>query len=331
MTLATRKPTGKAPWPIMLIAGVEKAGKSYACAEATGNAGLDRTFWVGIGEDDPDELGSLPGADFEIVQHDGTYRGILAAIKDAVAEPGTNLIVVDSMTKLWDLLSNMAQSEANQRAARKNRGGDGEARIDMDLWNAAKKRHQAVVNTLKDNRGPVLLTARLDNQVLMDDNGQPTKHRDWKIKCEKNLPYDVSAIIELHERGKAFITGVRSLQFRGDPSLKAPLPDFTVTALWERLRVTDSGPRHFDRNDGSEPAPDEPQPVVMSQPEGKRKPPTAAQLMASAERDWAHEIESATTKVELRALWLEVPAEWRDAVTVAVAALDSEAKPEGEQ
>lgn len=72
MTLTTRKPTGLPSWPILLIAGVPKAGKSYACAAASASPLVGRTLWVPVGEDDPDELGGIPGADFDIVQHDGT-------------------------------------------------------------------------------------------------------------------------------------------------------------------------------------------------------------------------------------------------------------------
>ena len=42
MTLITRKPTGKPPWPIMLIAGVEKSGKTYSAAQAS--ASMTRVF-----------------------------------------------------------------------------------------------------------------------------------------------------------------------------------------------------------------------------------------------------------------------------------------------
>ena len=107
MTLKTRKPTGKPAWPIMLIAGAEKAGKTYSAAQASASKLIGRTLWVGVGEDDPDEYGALPGVRFEIVEHDGTYRGILAALTACAAEPmeegRPNLIVLDSATRLWDL------------------------------------------------------------------------------------------------------------------------------------------------------------------------------------------------------------------------------------
>ena len=40
MALKTRKPTGKPPWPILLLAGRPKAGKSYAAAAATETTGV---------------------------------------------------------------------------------------------------------------------------------------------------------------------------------------------------------------------------------------------------------------------------------------------------
>jgi hypothetical protein len=117
--LNTRQPTGKPPWPILLLAGAEKAGKSYSAAEASASNLIGRTLWVGVGEDDPDEYGALPGARFEIVEHDGTYRGILAALTAALRSRPTgkpNLIVLDSATRLWDLLCDEQQVVANRRA-----------------------------------------------------------------------------------------------------------------------------------------------------------------------------------------------------------------------
>lgn len=75
MTLKTRQPTGKPSWPILLLAGREKAGKSWAAVAASASDLIGRTLYIGIGEDDPDEYALIPGASFEIVEHDGTYPG----------------------------------------------------------------------------------------------------------------------------------------------------------------------------------------------------------------------------------------------------------------
>ncbi len=249
MTLNTRPPTGKPPWPILLIAGSEKAGKSYSAAQVSASKLIGRTLWVGVGEDDPDELGALPGARFEIVQHDGTYRGILAALTAAAAEPQDgkpNLIVLDSATRLWDLLCDEQQVEANRRAkvkAERNKQpvGDQDATITMDQWNTAKQRWAHCIEALRDHTGPSIVTARLEEVTVLDDRGNPTKNHTWKVKAEKSLPYDVGAIVEMPSRGKTFLTGVRSLRFKPDPQNpeRTAYPDFTVEKLWTDLGLAE--------------------------------------------------------------------------------------------
>lgn len=232
MNLRTRQPTGRPPWPHLLIAGVSKAGKTYACAEASASDLIERTYWLGIGEPDPDMYGAIPGAAFEIVEHDGSWRGIGQALH-AINQQGPSLLVIDSMTRLWDLLKDEAQVMATDRARKKNRGNPDEARIDMDLWNRAKERHAAVVAAIQQHEGPVLMTARLDVVTAMDDRGQPTRDKDLKIQTEKNLPYEVDGVVLMPERGKARIDGLRSMVWQIDKP--TDMPDFTVDGLWRRL------------------------------------------------------------------------------------------------
>lgn len=244
MTLKTRKPTGLPSWPIMLIAGTEKSGKSYAAAAASASDLIGRTLWVAIGEDDPDELGAVPGARFEIVPHAGTYRSILSALDECVAElakdekPG--LIVVDSMTRLWNLLCDEAQVMANKRAEKKGRKvGDDGADITMDLWNAAAQRWHHVMDCLREHRGPSIVTARQDVVTVLDDQGRPTKEKDRKIQGHKTLPFDVGAIVELPAPGEAVLTGVRSLRIKNATVARRPLPGFTVDTLWREMGMAD--------------------------------------------------------------------------------------------
>jgi AAA domain-containing protein len=238
----TRRPTGIPSWPVMLLAGSGKSGKSWACAEASGSELVGRTFWVGLGEKDPDEYGAVKGADFEIVPHDGSFRDILAAIDWCVAQPDVDgkpsLLIVDSATILWELLCGMAQDAANTRArnkaSRANRAVDNdvEADITMDLWNQAKDRWGHFLESIRSHRGPVIVTARLDEVTVMV-NGRPSQERTLKVKAEKSLPYDVDAIVQLPERGKAYLTGVRSVRLQVPDRI--PLPGFTVDKLWRQL------------------------------------------------------------------------------------------------
>lgn len=247
MAFQTRKPTGKPPWPILLLAGVEKSGKSYAAAVASKSDLVGHTYWISVGEDDPDEYGQI-GA-FDIVLHDGTYRGILTAVTQATQQPQAdakpNLLVLDSAGRIWALLSESAQHSANERAARKgNAVGDDGADITMDLWNTAKQRWGHILDALRQHDGPVIITARLD-EVTVVENGKPSKAKQWKVQAEKNLPFDVGAIVQFHGFGEAYLTGVRSLRYRREPSELSKLPaDWTIDGLWRQLGLADdAGPR----------------------------------------------------------------------------------------
>ncbi|MBK9156634.1 MAG: hypothetical protein IPM11_00620 [Micropruina sp.] len=260
MSLTTRMPSGKPHWPLILLAGVEKSGKTYEAAKASASKLVDRTFWVTFGEDDPDEYGAIPGARFEIVQHDGTYRGLMNTLDAIEAEPVTDkphLIVLDSGTRLWDLLTDEAQFSANTRAKKKasranQAAPEGDVSIGMDLWNVAKARWAHVVTTLKDHRGPVLITARLDSVAELDGRGEPIPGRKtWKIKAEKSLPFDVGAIVEMHALGDAILTGVRSLRIKPDESRN--LRDWMTTGvegLWKSLGIADATDRTHEPVDG---------------------------------------------------------------------------------
>lgn len=264
MTLATRKPTGMPSWPILLLAGREGAGKSWAAITASASPLVGRTLYIGIGEDDPDEYSLIPGAEFEIVVHDGTYPGILQAVKDAVAEPQGDkptLLIVDSATRLWNLLGDNAQHIANRRAKGRRNATTGDYTISPDLWNAAAAQWQDVMDALRAHQGPVIITARLDSVTVMED-GQPTKERDWKVQAHKSLVFDASAVIEMRERGQYRITKVKSARVQL-PEPK-PYPDFTVDHLWGRLGLSEGTSERVHatvRSDRDAPDPNPPKPT----------------------------------------------------------------------
>ena len=208
MTIKTRKPTGRAPWPMLLIAGTQKSGKSYACAAFSASDLIDRTFFIEVGEGSADQYGALPGARYEIVEHDGSWRGILEACEAAVAEPATSskphAIVLDSASELWALLGDEQQSIATKR---------NKDTITVDQWGVAKKRWRKVIDTLRSSKGPVILTARYDEVTVMDKAGKPTTEKQWKVRAEKDLPYEVDGVIELKTARKPVVTGIRTVAF----------------------------------------------------------------------------------------------------------------------
>ncbi|MFJ3793552.1 AAA family ATPase [Kitasatospora sp. NPDC090091] len=240
------EPTGIPAFPRLLLAGVEKSGKSYAAAEAAKSDLIGTTFWLEIGEDTAEEYKQL--GPYKIVKHDGSYMDILDAVRYAVAQPRgadgkPNMIVIDSVTMLWELLCDEQTAVARRRANERGAAWDSELTITADQWQKAKNRFKDIINTLKYHDGPVLLLARLEDVVLFEGD-KPTRDRVWKVKAERSLAFECTAVVQLRARHSVFLTNVRSL----NPDLSAmdirPLPGFTVDKLFRDLgmdrRVTRS-------------------------------------------------------------------------------------------
>ncbi|MFJ4880081.1 hypothetical protein ACIP93_33405 [Streptomyces sp. NPDC088745] len=244
----SRKPTGLPNPPMILLAGPEKSGKSRAAAEGTRSELIGMTYWIEIGgsEGTADYYGRLPGTNYEIVEHEGTYQDILDAVRWAVAQPPAvegkrNMIVVDNVSVLWDMLSDEQALYARWRAERKaqenrRRGPNPDlpVTVDPDLWNRAKDRWGAILWHLRRHSGPTLLLARQE-VVTAFENDKPTRDKTRKIKAEKNLAASVDAIVELHALGEAYLTGVRTLHWDVTPGQSERFENFSVDALLRRL------------------------------------------------------------------------------------------------
>lgn len=236
MTLKTRKPTGKPPWPMLLLAGAEKCGKSYSAAEMSRSDLIGRTIWFEVGEGAADQYGALPGARYEIAEYDGSFQQLLAGIQEAVTLPivngRPNAIVIDSMTEVWELLCNEQQHAANVR--RKAAPGT-DATITMDQWNVAKRRWRRIIDALRLNPGPVILTARFEQVTVMDKTGKPTADKEWKIRAEKNLPFEVDGIVEIPKPRTHYLNGMRSVLINVPVGGHMPMPDFSLDKLFRDL------------------------------------------------------------------------------------------------
>ncbi|MGW4086986.1 hypothetical protein ACWEGS_28540 [Streptomyces sp. NPDC004822] len=233
---------------MILLAGPEKTGKSRIAAEGTASELLGMTYWIEIGgsEGTADYYGRLPGANYEIVPHDGSYQDILDAVRWAVAQPPAvegkrNMIVLDNGTNLWDMLSDEQALYARWRAERKahenrRRGPNPDlpVTVEPDLWNRAKDRWGEILWLLRRHSGPVVIIARQE-LVTAFENDKPTRDKTRKIKAEKNLPAAVDAIVELHALGEAYLTGVRTLHWEVTPGQSERFEDFSIDALLRRM------------------------------------------------------------------------------------------------
>ncbi|MFI0912439.1 AAA family ATPase [Streptomyces abikoensis] len=224
--LRTRKPTGIIPWPKILLEGEEKSGKTWKAAEFTGSTQTGRAFWMELGEDSADEYISVPGADYEIIDHNGAYRDLLTQIEAvhaearraaAAGEPPV-VLVIDSVSALWRMLVNWTHERARRsNAAQKKLRFDPDAEIKpaMNLWNDAHERWNRVMYLVRTMPAIVVLIARGKEVTAIDEAGNPVQGtKTWRVEAQKSLGFEVPVWVRLL-RGddNAYIVAARSLRF----------------------------------------------------------------------------------------------------------------------
>lgn len=261
--LKTRKPTGIVPWPLILLEGEEGAGKTYSAAEFSASERIGQMYWIDLAEGSADEYAAIPGADYEIIDHDGSYRDILEQIqavyaearRAAVAGEPPVVLSIDSGSSLWRMLKNWT----HERARRGKRNAellenDPDAAIDigMNLWNDATERWMAVIYLLQTFPGIALITARGKQVTAVDENGKPLTERgrvvkEWKVQGQKDLGFDSSVWVRMRRGQAPQVIKARSLRLRVEAGKPLTLPDFTVEDLvFNRLGCSvESQPRQM--------------------------------------------------------------------------------------
>ena len=245
MTLKTRQPSGRVPWPFILVEGPEKSGKSWAAAELSASNRVGQTYWIDLGEGAADEYGAIPGARYLVVEHDHTFTALLAAVQDVKAEAQKAaekgeppvVLVVDSMTAEWDLLKDWAASRAkgsqtNQRRLRQD--PNAEVSVPMNLWNDATAKHRKLMTTLLTFPGIVVVTARGKEVAAMDEKGRPVEgSKEYKVEGHKTLAFDASVWVRMSRSTAPMIVGARSVHAGIRPGVDEPktAKDFTLEWL----------------------------------------------------------------------------------------------------
>lgn len=251
--LRTRKPTGVAPFPFILIEGEEKSGKSWAAAEFSASDKVGRTLWIDMGEGSGDEYGAIPGARYEIVEHDGSWVDLLGQIEAAreVAQAALDageppvVLVIDSITAVWDLLKDWAGQRArNSRSGRQKLAADPNAEIDipMNLWNDANKRWRRFMTMLMTFPGIVVATAKGKEVAALDPNGRPIPGaKEYRVEGQKNLAFDATVWVRMSREHAPMVVAARSVHAGIRPGVDRPkpAPDFSLEWLvFEVLRCT---------------------------------------------------------------------------------------------
>lgn len=215
--LRTRPPTGKAAWPLILLEGEEKAGKSFGAYALSASPLVHRTFVFDLGDGTADEYADL--GPYEVVDLTGTYSDLVEQIRAATAVPPgphgePNVYIIDSGTDLWNLLKDWAGARA--RRSKKGRdalAADPDAEVDtpMNLWNDAKDRWATVVNLLRRSGGIGIITAQ-GSEVTKIENGQPTRDTTWSVNAEKTIPAAATCWVRVQRDPRRYtLVGARRL------------------------------------------------------------------------------------------------------------------------
>ncbi|MFD3456855.1 AAA family ATPase [Streptomyces sp. NPDC058691] len=262
--LKTRRPTGIVPWPLILIEGEEGSGKTYSAAEFSASKRIGQMYWVDLAEGSADEYAAIPGADYEIIDHDGTYRDILEQIRAVylearrVAAAGEPPVVlsVDSGSSLWRMLRTWTSERARRgrsNAQRLQEDPDAAIDVGMNLWNDATERWMEVIHLLQTFPGIAIITARGKQITAIDEGGNPVKDnrgrvlREWKVQAQKDLAFDCSVWVRMRRGRVPQVIKARSLQLRVEDGKPLELPDFTIEDLvFNRLGCSlESQPRQM--------------------------------------------------------------------------------------
>lgn len=236
MTIKARKPTGVVPYPFLLVEGEEKAGKTWAAAILSRSARVGQTYWLDLGEGSGDEYGAIPGTRYLVLEHDGSYAQVLEQIvavkaeaqraKDA-GEPPV-VLVIDTLTDLWDGLKNWTSerargSRANQRKLAED--PNAELQVSMNLWNDAAARYRKLATQLLTFPGIVVATARGKSVAQLDDSGRPVEgQKAYKVEGHKTLPFDATLWLRMFRDAPPVVVGARSVHAGVRPGEDKPQP-----------------------------------------------------------------------------------------------------------
>jgi hypothetical protein len=244
--LKTRKPTGRVPWPCILLEGEEKAGKSWALAQFSSSDRIGALYWIDLNEGAGDEYGAIPGARYQLIEHDGSYAAVLAAVQAVKAEArraadagkAPVVLAIDTGSAIWDGLKDWASDRAARSSRNREllkRDPNAEVTISQNLWNDAGSRWRKLQTELLTFPGIVVVTARGKEVTEVDAQGRPIEgQKTWSVQTHREFPYAASVWMRLRRGRRPLIVGARSVHVGIKPN-SDPAREVTDSAATGRL------------------------------------------------------------------------------------------------
>jgi hypothetical protein len=325
--LRTHAPTGRIPWPLILLEGSEKAGKSWSIAEFSRSERIGTLYWIDLNEGAAEEYGAVPGANYQVVELDtGDYHEVLHVLevlhkeatraRDAGEKPVA--LGIDSGTAIWNGLKDWASGRA--RSSSRGRSllradPHAEVKISTTIWNDAGNRWRKIQTLLVTFPGPVIITARGKEVAVIGPDGNPVEgQKTWSVECHRDLPFTATAWVRMQRTAPPTVIGARSVHAGIKPGADDPKPIEDPRAegrlvewlIFDALRVDPAqvGSRDFREFTGGdlteeEKAPEEGEP---DQSQAARRAPAQR---GRTKPQWLEAIAACTDLDTARRLWDE--------------------------
>lgn len=271
--LRTRRPNEIATWHQRALLSYEPGTyPERMIAALTADSRLAASYWLEAGQDvNADLYAQEPGADYDVICHDGTwldmYEQVCAAWEEArdAAEAGyPSALIITSLSGIDAMLNDAADRLARRQhaAVLAARGlepamayaSEAHVEIHADVWKVMSRRRQQLMAKVLTWPGPVVMTAR----ETRSPDGQ------WQLRANDQVGFDITAWIRLTRDEPPEIVSLDTAEhYRMTRSERAALrPQFTLARLifdWARCNATTRAPepRVFDADQvmpGEQPA-----------------------------------------------------------------------------
>ncbi|MDY0811431.1 AAA family ATPase [Kitasatospora purpeofusca] len=235
------------PWPFILAEGEEGAGKSYQAIEFSKSEHVGQMYVMDLAEGSADEYAGIPGADFEVIVHDGSYQSIAEQVEAvwwearlaAARREKPVVFVMDSGSALWRMLSNWTYERAkrsDRNRAKLAENPDAIIDIGRHHWNDSVERWAKIIYMLQTMPGIAIMLARGKEISATDGNGQPLVVRgkavkEWRVSTQKDTGFDSTVWVRMRRDKPTELVKARTLRFRVESGSPKPLPDFSFEKL----------------------------------------------------------------------------------------------------